>query len=290
MRDLLASTPCVVVGIDGSRAAVQAAMWAVDEAIDRDIALKLLYAIDSDSNDPHDAAAEVAKAQNTVHHVFATIESTGKPVKMESEIIHSGPIAALLQASRSAAMLCVGSIGFKHATSGRIGSTASALAASAPCPVAIVPRTARAALSKGGLVLAVVDGSPPSNAVLEQGVAEAVLRAAPLRVITIRPPPRPDAGDSDAVGRYSQRVEAEVEHRLAHWRRNHPNLDIDIAPNHGGLLNYLERLDRTGTPIQLIVVGPSRPGPLDVLLGPSGRTALDSAGCTLLTSDRQWWL
>lgn len=289
MRDPLASSPCVVVGIDGSRAAMQAAMWAVDEAIDHDVPLTLLYAIDSDSTDPHDAAAEVADAQNAVHQVFATIESTGKSVKMESEIIHSSPIVALLQASRSASMLCVGSIGFKHAISGRIGSTASALAVAAHCPVAIVPRKARSALSKAGLVLAVVDGSPAGNTVLERSVAEAVLRAAPLRIATIRHAHRPDADHTDPAGRYSRRVESEVEHRLAHWQRNHPDLDIDSAPVHGGLLNYVERMDRTATPIQLVVVDPSRPGPLDVLLGPSGRATLDTGGCTLLICDRQWW-
>ena len=36
----------VVVGIDGSQAAVRAALWAIDEAVDRDIPLRLIYAID----------------------------------------------------------------------------------------------------------------------------------------------------------------------------------------------------------------------------------------------------
>ena len=40
------SSPSVVVGIDGSRSAVDAALWAVDEAVSRDIPLRLVYAID----------------------------------------------------------------------------------------------------------------------------------------------------------------------------------------------------------------------------------------------------
>ena len=40
------SPPTVVVGIDGSRSAVDAALWAVDEAVSRDIPLRLVYAID----------------------------------------------------------------------------------------------------------------------------------------------------------------------------------------------------------------------------------------------------
>ena len=45
MRDLIL-TALVVVGIDGSRAAVGAALWAVDEAVSRDIPLRLVYAIE----------------------------------------------------------------------------------------------------------------------------------------------------------------------------------------------------------------------------------------------------
>ena len=33
---------CVVVGVDGSRNAVTAALWAVDEALQRDVPLRLV--------------------------------------------------------------------------------------------------------------------------------------------------------------------------------------------------------------------------------------------------------
>jgi hypothetical protein len=34
MRDPYWSSQCVVIGIDGSRSALQAALWAVDEAVE----------------------------------------------------------------------------------------------------------------------------------------------------------------------------------------------------------------------------------------------------------------
>lgn len=59
--------PSIVVGIDGSKPAVQAALWAVDEAASRDIPLRLLYAIEPD--DPgyaaHGAAARKLSAAST---------------------------------------------------------------------------------------------------------------------------------------------------------------------------------------------------------------------------------
>ncbi|AFE16903.1 hypothetical protein MRGA327_12485 [Mycobacterium tuberculosis RGTB327] len=65
--------PSIVVGIDGSKPAVQAALWAVDEAASRDIPLRLLYAIEPD--DPgyaaHGAAArKLAAAENAVRYAF----------------------------------------------------------------------------------------------------------------------------------------------------------------------------------------------------------------------------
>ena len=51
-------------------------------------------------------------------------------------------------------MICVGSMGLEHATQGRVGSTAAALAASAHCPVAIIrghdPQPATTRLGSGG--------------------------------------------------------------------------------------------------------------------------------------------
>ncbi|ORW82526.1 hypothetical protein AWC26_04405 [Mycobacterium shimoidei] len=276
----------MVVGVDGSRSGTQAALWAVDEAIGNDVPLQLLYAIEFTSNDPDDDAAEVAAAERLVHSVFSTIEATGKPVKMESEIVHARATTALLEASRSAAMVCVGSVGARHAIQGNMGSTASALAASAHCPVAIVPRTAHGS----GMILAVVDGSPASNSVLERGVAEALLRDVPLRVFPMRPPSHTGKGRVGGLADRRQRVNTELEHRFTHWRRNHPDLDIGMVSDHSSLLNFLEHLVRTGTPIQMVVVDPLRPGPADILLSPSGRAALEAAGCTLMICDRQWWL
>jgi nucleotide-binding universal stress UspA family protein len=287
MRDPYSPSPLVVVGVDSSRSARQAAQWAIDEAIDRDVPLQLVYAIDPAEGD-HDDGSAVAAAEHAIKDVIAAVESTGKPVKVEAEIVHSSPAAALLAASRSAALVCVGSTGIKHALQGRIGSTAAALAASAHCPVAIVPTSIDATPRPAGLILAAVDESPASSAVLELGVQEARLRGAPLRVITIRRRQPGDGYEPDPSA--SQRIRAKLDHRLTHWRRNYPDLDIESVTDHYSLLNYLEQLQRTGTPIQLVVVDPLRPGPTDILLGPSGRAALDAAGCTLLICDRQWWL
>lgn len=289
MRDPYSPSPAIVVGIDGSRSAARAALWAIDEAMDRDVSLQLVYAIDPGERD-HDTDGAVVAAEHAISDVIAAIESTSKPVKIEAEIVRANPTSALLEASRSAGLICVGSTGVKHATQGRIGSTAAALAASAHCPVAVVPTSTGAPPNQAGLILAAVDESPASSAVLELAVQEARLRSAPLHVVTMRRTQLGGGHELDAAPDRKHRITAKLEHRLTHWRRNYPELDIESVPDHHSLLNYLEQLQRTATATQLVVVDPLRPGPTDLLLGPSGRAALDAAGSTLLICDRQWWL
>jgi nucleotide-binding universal stress UspA family protein len=284
MREPYSSSHCVVVGIDGSRSARQAALWAVDEAMEQDAPLRLVYAIDPSESEPDKTAAELAIAEGAIRDAFAAIESTRKSVKMDAEVVRDRPIPALLKESCSATMVCVGSTGLKHAVHGHIGSTASALVRSAHCSVAVVP--VNAAPSPAGSVLAVVDESPASSAVLDLAVREACQRGAPLRVLAVQPPQ--EDGMHDAVE--TAAAPARLERYLAPWRRSHPTADIQPIAGHGSVVNCLEYLHRAAEPVQLLVSDPRHPGPTDILLGPSGRAALDAARCTLLICDRQRWL
>ena len=132
------SAPTVVVGIDGSRAAIHAALWAIDEAVSRDIPVRLVYVVDplqaagADHYDGRQAAARAA-----LYEAYRAVDATGKPVKIETDIVWGRPLTKLMQESRSAAMICVGSIGVHHACRGA-GSVAAALAGSALCPVAMI--------------------------------------------------------------------------------------------------------------------------------------------------------
>jgi nucleotide-binding universal stress UspA family protein len=113
-----------------------------------------VYAIDSTDNsdtDTQGAARKLATAELSVRYAFTAVESTEKPVKIEVEILHGHPTRALMDASRAAAMLCVGSIGLKHFTEGRVGSTAATLVAWAHCPVADDPPARRGDVFQAGL-------------------------------------------------------------------------------------------------------------------------------------------
>ena len=132
--------PSIVVGIDGSKAAIRAALWAIDEAVSRDIPLRLLYAIEPDDvqTPPDRAARKLAIAENAIRYAFTAVEAADKPVKIEVEITQERAITSLIRASASADMVCVGAVGVHHFRPARVGSTAAALVGSGLCPVAII--------------------------------------------------------------------------------------------------------------------------------------------------------
>jgi nucleotide-binding universal stress UspA family protein len=93
----------VVVGIDGSKHAMKAAIWAIDEAIARDTHLRLVHVIDSDRRD---LDREYAYARRALHRARSAVEATGWEVKLESEIVTGDPVGELVKASRSAELVC----------------------------------------------------------------------------------------------------------------------------------------------------------------------------------------
>jgi nucleotide-binding universal stress UspA family protein len=156
MRESHLPSSSVVVGIDGSRAAVRAALWAVDEAVSRDIPLRMICAIAPEGTKQHDLprqARKLATAELAVRYAFTAVESTEKLVKIEVEVIHGSPIRALIEASRSAAVMCVGAIGQAHFAPDRVGSTAATLASSAHCPVAIIRGRDRPFADRGKILV-----------------------------------------------------------------------------------------------------------------------------------------
>lgn len=266
MLDRLAAS-CVVVGIDGSKSALGAALWAIDEAVERDVCLRLVCVVEptgQEEIDPQADALAMSAAQVAVRHAQTEVESAERRVGIEVEILRGHPVQVLLEASRSAGMLCVGARGLKHATRGRIGSTAAALSASAQCPVAVV-RTYKPHSGHHRSVVIEIDDTDASGEVLQRGLDVARRRGAPVRVLTSA---RGPAGAHD-----------QWERRLTEWQRRYPQVDITPIRFRGEVLDYIaEHADS----IQLVVSGRGRPGGISALVGAPGNAALRDTDCSIL--------
>jgi nucleotide-binding universal stress UspA family protein len=266
----------IVVGIDGSRTAVRAALWAIDEAVSRDIPLHLVAV----ANSP----AERAEAELAVRSSAAAVEATGRPVDLDAHVLDGEPTPILLKYSGAAAMVCVGAVGRRHFDRNRLGSTTGALVAAAHCPIAVVRGDDGSAAEPGGWVVVELDETPDSAAVLQFGVAEARLRNAPLRVLGAWQSRYTDVHDSHAVADGNRLVRSQLDRRLSQWRHLYPDLDAKPVAIHGSALNYLSK--HAGE-IQLVVVGAPNATGVGDLLGPMDLTTLNDTDCTILVVDRQ---
>ncbi len=260
----------VVAGIDGSKSAIRAALWAVDEAACRDVPLRLVYAME-----PGDTrqAAETALAQ-----ARTAVLACGTPVRLETEVSPEPAVASLIGASSAAAMICVGAVGLRHFRPGRVGSTAAALAVSARCPVAIVrgrddhPPTDR--------IVVEVDGSPDNGVLLRLAVEEARLRGAAVEAVVCR---RTVTTEGVADTESDRRAVADLDRRLSTWKRRDPQLRVESAAVHGTLLEFVAGHRRS---VGLVVVGSHNRQHVGELVGPAGSAILQDAGCSLLIVNR----
>lgn len=223
--------PAVLVGVDGSRAAIHAAVWAIDEAVSRDIPLRLVYVID-----PHDASGaragdtRLAVARAALADAHRAVDAAGEPVKIETEILWGRTVSKLLEASRSAVMVCIGQIGLNHACHGG-PAVAASLVRSALCPVAVIQQSAgRPTAPRIGDVVTEVD----NGTVLRHAFDEARLRRATLRAVSVSKVANVRDG---TLGTASAR--GQLDRGLARWMRLYPDVQAEPVIVTGGVDRYL---------------------------------------------------
>ncbi|MFZ0715668.1 universal stress protein [Mycobacterium sp.] len=267
--------PWVVVGIDGSEAAVGAALWGIDEAVARDIPLRLVYAIDPRESIHRDAdsfAHRLATAEIAVRYAMMAVEASEQAVKIEIEIVHEQSVAALTRASRSAVLLCVGAS--RHSSVKRVGSTAAALSASAQCPVALLRGNDKVVRGDGGWIGVVSDRSGQNGVLVKRALEEAMLRHAQVRVLN--PAQGVDVKKAGvAAAERDNDICDSVDPRLADRTGRDPELGLRSVPLCGSIADYLNEHSQS---IKLFVVCADSLGQPDS----AGESVLYDTDCPLL--------
>jgi len=272
MRDSNTPQPSVVVGIDGSQAAIQAAEWAVDEAVSREVPLRLVEVI-AERVEPAPFASvgnvqmEVEYAETALRIAAAAVAAAGKPVKVETAILRGDPATALIAESRDAEMVCVGSTGIGRFARALLGSTVAELADAASCPVAII-RTQQSRPKPGSsLIVVAVNDSPGNDDVVEQAIREAQLRHAPVLALGVW---RQDLGEMP----YDK-----LDRRVHFWERRYPSVQFHARATRTGIADFLDVSDSR---IQLAVIGSTDIDQVASLIGPHSHHILGHAECSVL--------
>jgi nucleotide-binding universal stress UspA family protein len=272
MREKNTPQPAVVVGIDGSQAAIHAAEWAVDEAVSREVPLRLVEIIPEQVEPAPFASVgnvrmEVEYGETALRIASAAVEATGKPVKVETAVLHGDPAATLIAESRNAEMVCVGSVGIGRFARAFLGSTAAELAEGAHCPVAIIRSQHRHSKPESPLIAVAINDSPDHDDVVEQAMREAELRDAPVLALGVL---QRDTGDMPSD---------ELKRRVQHWGRRHPRVKMYAGSTRTEIAEFLAVMDRT---IQLAVIGNTYADQVARLLGPHRHPVLGHAECSVL--------
>lgn len=283
----------VVVGVDGSAAAVHAVRWAAHEAHRRSTQIRIVYAdvmslvhLPDMPTQPLPvpfAKAAQRQGQEWLKRASEVAKSEIPDLVVDTEVQVGQPAAVLIGHSRDAQLVVVGSRGLGGFTGLMVGSVAIALSAQGHCPVAMVrgPESG----SPAGPVVVGVDRSEANEAALTTAFECASQRNVPLHVVCAWNSVDTEVAwwkegaGWDAVQIHEEQVLAE---HLAGWVEKFPGLDVRSFVSHdkpGKLL-----LQHAGK-AQLAVVGArGRGGFKGLLLGSVSQKVLQHSPCPVIVA------
>lgn len=191
----MAGKPNILVGVDGSREALQAAEWAAARAKLNNAQLQLVcaYALPSYTAASMESGFAVidndvirASAQTVVDETLTHLAKLG--YQAEGRVEPGDPTAVLVQLSEQADLIVVGTRGTGGFADRLLGATSSALPAYSRCPVVVVHgRGADQQFTPVKKIVIGVDGSSRSRKSLRRAIEEAALWGAQLTAVDAVP-------------------------------------------------------------------------------------------------------
>ncbi|MCR6483969.1 universal stress protein [Amycolatopsis sp. OK19-0408] len=279
----MTATGSIVCGADGSAESLDAVRWAARTSRLRGAPLEIVHALDLPAllaggvvPPPEEMVDALrARGRRALRTACELAVAKGGP-SVGSRLDSDRAAQALIEASRAAALLVVGSAGHGRLTSLLAGSVAAAVGTHGHCDTVVVrgdrwdePGAAHRPVVAG------VDGSEAGDRVLAAAVAEARLRGAPLVVLHAwadTPPPRDDPRCVTEAGRRL------LEERLHGLDTGDLALEQVVVAAHP----RRELVERSGD-AQLVVLGDrGRGGFPGLLLGSTGQALLHQAACPVL--------
>lgn len=242
----------IVVGVDGSDQSVMALDWAVLEAVKRVRPLQLVFALNDTPYMEISQHAQRERAEEMLEQLADRARGLGA-TDVTTRCEYEAPVDAILDASRTAELVVLGSRGHTIVGGWLIGSVSMHVSRHAACPVAVIRSPHDLAAKR---IVVGVDGSPPSEAALAFGFEEAQLRDAPLLVIRAEEEPVRAVGLGISPVVFVDDEEEIIEHELTDqvdpWRDKYPDVEVSTDVRVGHPTNVLTDASLTA---QLVVVG-----------------------------------
>ena len=286
--------PGIVVGVDGSPASMVAVDWATRDAAMRNVPLTLVHVASGlagtwlqTPTPPGFGEWQRRRGREIFEDAVRIVEqAVAGPglIQVEAETYYSATIPTLVDISKGAEMVVVGSRG--HSTFGSLlGSVSAALVQHAHCPVAVIhdedpmmPHPPHAPVLVG------IDGSPASELATEIAFDEASRRHVDLIALHAWSDTRVlDFPNLDWSSLRSSE-DAVLAERLAGWQERYPDVNVcrQVVCD-SPARQLIERSEAT----QLVVVGShGRGGFAGMLLGSVSAAVVQSARMPVIVARR----
>lgn len=270
----------VVVGVDGSPAALAALAWAAAEAVGADDALTVVHGWELPSHGLRAPVSDhqyAAAADTLVDQAVAEVASDRPELVVKGESRRQAPAQALVEASEGADLLVVGSRGRGGFTGLLLGSVSQQCLHHARCPVAVVRSPSQ---ERWGRIVVGVDGSEHAWRALSWAAGEASRRKATLHAIYAWQYPPVGAFVMGPAGGYEGLVDRIAEAARAAVRRQHPDVRLEVEGSFGpAVTRLLEASERA----DLLVVGSRGHGGFrDLLVGSVSLECSHHASCPVV--------
>lgn len=285
----------VVVAVDGSPASNNAVRWAANTAAKRDVPLRLASSytlpqfLYSEGMVPpqelyDDLQRETLRKIDDAREIALSVNPD---LRIGHAVAEGSPIDMLLEMSRDAAMIVMGSRGLGGLSGMVLGSVSGAVVSHASCPVVVVREdNAVNDESKYGPVVVGVDGSEVSRRATEVAFQEAQARGAELIAVHTwidSQVQAPGAGFAITEDRWEE-VHTEKSELLDNYLRElgeaYPDVQMGIIITRD---RPVRALTEAAAGAQLLVTGShGRGGFKGMLLGSTSRALLQSAPCPMM--------
>jgi nucleotide-binding universal stress UspA family protein len=254
----------VVAAVDGSPASEAAIAWAVRMAERRGAPLLLLRVFEASTFDVRlgggydvGVLSELYRGATTqLDDLSGGVHRTHPDLRISTRIVDGDARELLVEATRTADVLVLGSRGASGFQTLVAGSTAMHVASHAHCTVVIVPRTLEGGEQRGGIVVG-VDGSAVSEAAVTFAFREASERREPLSAVHSWVDPA-TYGVGAAMPlvhdplEFAQEQEMALAESLAGWSEKYPDVAVTRHVVHGQPVKTLVDVAAGAT---LLVVG-----------------------------------
>lgn len=159
----------LVVGVDGSKASLEAVDWAAAEAARHGLPLHLVH-----------CAAPGEEASGVIAAAEERVRGTGPAGRLTSDVLYEDAASALVGQGRNAFALVLGSRGRGEFADLLLGSVSLAVAARADCPVVVVRGAAEHREARFGSVVVGIEDGQGSDTAVEFAFREARARHSAL--------------------------------------------------------------------------------------------------------------